>query len=383
MLQLPELYSKHLKKQFSYPQYLILLIVINLLQDLQTVRLEELARRFPVPIQLRSRIKKLQRFLSLEQFNIKTLWFPILESWVKTEWQSKEVIYLVIDRSQWRAINLLMVNIVYDNRAIPVYFFLLPKKGNSNLIQQKQVLEPALSILQDYKVIVLGDREFCGVELAKWLSQEQKVYLSLRLKKNEYVELEEQIWFQLRELGLEPGMSGYYPGIKVTKTKGFSGFNLAAKYKRNYRDKSSKEPWYILTNLDSLTTATVAYAKRMGIEEMFRDLKLGGYNLEVTQVTSHRLISTILLVTLAYSISTLSGQSIRQKGVAKYVSRPTEPNRFYRRHSSFSIGLHGQNWIESNTFFQDLVQELISFSTDKNDYYRQGMRAKTLIQQAF
>ncbi len=73
MIQLPELYSKHLKKQFSYPQYLILLIVINLLQDLQTVRLEELARRFPIPIQLRSRIKKLQRFLSLKQFNIKTL----------------------------------------------------------------------------------------------------------------------------------------------------------------------------------------------------------------------------------------------------------------------------------------------------------------------
>lgn len=193
MIQLPELYSKHLKKQFNYPQYLILLILINLLQDWQTVRLEELARRFPVPIQLRSRIKKLQRFLSLEQFNIKTLWFPILESWVKTEWQSKEVIYLVIDRSQWRAINLLMVSIVYDNRAIPVYFFLLPKKGNSSLIQQKQVLEPALSILQDYKVIVLGDREFCGVELAKWLSQEQKVYLSFRLKKNEYVELEDSI----------------------------------------------------------------------------------------------------------------------------------------------------------------------------------------------
>ena len=40
MIQLPELYSKHLKKQFSYPQYLILVILINLLQDLHTVRLE-------------------------------------------------------------------------------------------------------------------------------------------------------------------------------------------------------------------------------------------------------------------------------------------------------------------------------------------------------
>ena len=58
MLQLPELYSKHLKKQFSYSQYLILVILINLLQDLHTVRLEEIVRRFPLPIQLRSRVKK-------------------------------------------------------------------------------------------------------------------------------------------------------------------------------------------------------------------------------------------------------------------------------------------------------------------------------------
>ena len=218
MIQLPELYSQHLKKQFNYPQYLILLILINLLQNLHTVRLEELARRFPVPIQLRSRIKKLQRFLSLKQFNIKTLWFPILESWIKTEWQQFEAIYLVIDRSQWRAINLLMVSLVYDNRAIPIYFSLLPKKGNSNLAQQKPVLQPAIKLLKDYKIIVLGAREFCGVDLARWLSQEQKVYLSLRLKKNEYVELEEQIWFQLSDLGLAPGMSFYYQGIKVTKT---------------------------------------------------------------------------------------------------------------------------------------------------------------------
>jgi hypothetical protein len=82
MVQLPQLCSKHLNKQFNYPQYLILLILINLQQNLHAVRLEELVRRFPITIQLRSRIKKLQRFLSLEQFNIKTLWFPILSNWI-------------------------------------------------------------------------------------------------------------------------------------------------------------------------------------------------------------------------------------------------------------------------------------------------------------
>lgn len=267
MFQLPELYSKHLKKQFNYPQYLILLILINLLQNLKTVRLEELARRFPVPIQLRSRVKKIQRFLSLEQFKIKQLWFPILITWLEQEWSLQEVIYLVLDRSQWRETNLLMVSIIYKRRAIPVYFTLLEKKGNSNLAQQQQVLLPVFELLENYQITVLGDREFCGVELGKWLLEEQKVSFSLRLKKNEYVELEEQIWFQLSDLGLTPGMSCYYQGVRVTKTKGFGGFNLAAKWKRNYRDKYSKETWFILTNLESLSAATNSYAKRMGIEE--------------------------------------------------------------------------------------------------------------------
>ena len=134
---------------------------------LKTVRLEELGRRFPVPIQLRSRVKKIQRFLSLEQFNIKSLWFPILITWIKQEWNFREIIYLVIDRSQWRTINLLMVSIVDRQRAIPVYFTLLDKKGNSNLAQQQQVLLPVLELLEDYKITLLGDREFCGVELGR------------------------------------------------------------------------------------------------------------------------------------------------------------------------------------------------------------------------
>ncbi len=68
---------------------------------------------------------------------------------------------------------------------------------------------------------------------------------------------------------------------------------------------------------------------------MFRDFQGGGYNLENTRVSARRLISIILLICLSYSLSTFVGQSIKSKGVAKYVSRPTEPKRTNRRHSSF------------------------------------------------
>ena len=139
------------------------------------------------------------------------------------------MIYLVIDRTQWGTINILMVSLVYHRRAIPIYFNLLDKKGSSNFQEQKKVLNPSINLLKNYKIVILGDREFCSVDLGKWLSQEKNVYLCLRLKKNEYVELEPEIWFRLSELQLSPGIFAYYQGVKVTKTKGFSGIKKSDK----------------------------------------------------------------------------------------------------------------------------------------------------------
>jgi len=94
----------------------------------------------------------------------------------------------------------------------------------------------------------------------------------LRIKKNEYIEINGEMK-ALEKLGLLPGMSFYYQGIKITKTKGFGPINIAGKWKKTYKKKKTKEPWFIMTNYDVLQEAIEAYAKRMGIEEMFRYFK--------------------------------------------------------------------------------------------------------------
>lgn len=151
--------------------------------------------------------------------------------------------------------------------------------------------------------MLLGDREFCSVELAGWLNGQKNIYFCLRLRKSTYIEVEKETWIALKNLGLEPGTSLYYQGVKVTKTKGFVGGNVAGKWKGKYRGMTAEEGWFILTNLTSLDEAITAYKKRRGIEEMFRDFKKGGYDLERTKLTGHRLTSLILLITLAYSKS--------------------------------------------------------------------------------
>ena len=60
-----------------------------------------------------------------------------------------------------------------------------------------------------------------------------------------------------------------------------------------------KDAWFILTDLGSLPVAIAAYKQRMGIEEMFRDCKSGGYDLEGTGLRGNRLITIILLMAIA------------------------------------------------------------------------------------
>ena len=322
------------------------------------------------------------RFLSLPILYVDSLWFPFIQNWLATDFHRSQVLYLAIDRTNWECINLLMISLIWDKRAIPIYFEWLPKKGSTNYEEQIAFCNKVLHLFKNYKTVVLGDREFCSVRLASWLGQ-KGIYFCLRLKKNEYIELEDGNWLQLNGLGLSPGTSLYLEGVKVTKQKGLERFNLAAKWKKRYQGWAPDEGWFIMTNLESLETAIRAYRKRFDIEEMFRDFKSGGYNLEGTKVTDFRLRAIILLIMIAYTTATFQGKKIKKMGLQKYVGRVKEFGRTVRRHSSFYIGLYGQTWVNFIEQCVEAVAELMGLTRNKSKYYQRGLRAKELILSAF
>jgi hypothetical protein len=307
---LPSFYQTHLQKQLSRSQFILLTILLNLLQSEKQVRLERLARVFPYPITTESRRRKLQRFLDLPQLSLPVIWFPLISYWLTTYCSAGQTLSIAIDRSQWGCINLFTVALIWQRRALPLYWCLLPKLGNSNWGEQTLALQQILPLFKEYKVIVLGDREFCSVDLGNWL-KERGVSFCLRLKKNHCLETENLLWQRLDSLGIVPGTSLYFQGVRVRKTKPVAGFDIACKWKRNYRGSKVKEAWFILTDLDSLSVAITAYSKRMGIEEMFRDCKTGGYNIEGTGLRGERLLKVILLMALAYSIAIFEGHEIQ------------------------------------------------------------------------
>ena len=379
---IPALYQKHLKSQLNVAEFIFLKILLILLQSIKKVSLEKLANALPIGIKFESRRKRIQRFLSLPNLTIEKVWFPIVKELLETYFSNEKIIYVAIDRTNWSCINLFMISIIWDKRAFPIYFELLPKLGSSNISEQQNLISKVIPVFENHKICILGDREFCSVKLAKYL-QSRGVYFCLRLKKNEFVEYEKDIWIELNNLGLVPGVSFFIKGVKVTKSKGFFSFNVACKWKRKINGVAPKEGWFILTNFDSLESAISAYRQRFDIEEMFRDFKKGGYNLEETNVEGQRFLTIVILITIAYTSATIQGQQIKRKGIQKYVARVKEYGRLERRHSSFYIGLYGQTWLNFKDICIELVAELMRLNPNKRKYYQKGLRAMKLIESTF
>lgn len=293
---LPPLYQKILLPHLNESQYLTLQLLLLLLQAHRQVKLSVLASVFPQPIQYQSRKRNLQRFLVLPQLCVKLLWFPLIKYWIRQEQTGKRLNreqrrcvrklkhqkygywIVAIDRTQWKGHNIFMVSLVWGTHALPIYWELLKKSGNSDLKTQKRLLGIVLPLFKNYPVLVLGDREFHSPKLASWLDA-RGVSFALRQKKDfQFQENLGEDYQVLKKLGFKPGMSKFYQNILGNKGDGLGPFNLAVYWKRKYRKPGPKEPWYILTNLPNLKLTLDVYCCRWGIEQMFKDYKTAGYN---------------------------------------------------------------------------------------------------------
>jgi hypothetical protein len=63
-----------------------------------------------------------------------------------------------------------MISLIWDKRAWPLSWQLLPKIGSTSWEEQQAAIQEILPLFKGYKVVVLGDREFCSVDLGNWLS---------------------------------------------------------------------------------------------------------------------------------------------------------------------------------------------------------------------
>jgi hypothetical protein len=112
---------------------------------------------------------------------------------------------------------------------------------------------------------------------------------------------------------------------------------------------------------------------------MFRDYKSGGYYLEETGLKYQRLMVLILLIALAYSSAIVQRITLKMKKVKKYIVWDDEPKKKYSRRSTFGSGLDSKQWLTYLDKYAGEVQELMTLTPTKRQFYQRGMRAISQI----
>jgi hypothetical protein len=163
------------------------------------------------------------------------------------------------------------------------------------------------------RVILLADRGFGRAELAKTCEGLRLSYL-IRIKPDVRIAHPSHTG-RLDEYPIKKGVWRVLADAEYRSDRAVR-LNVVVRW-RHGLPKRRDEPWFLMTNLSGNAVAlTNLYARRMAVEELFRDSKDGRYGLGLgqTQVTTAgRLDRLILILALAIILLIGLGRLARQR----------------------------------------------------------------------
>lgn len=121
-----------------------------------------------------------------------------------------------------------------------------------------------------------------------------------------------------------------------------------------------------------MNTAVQNYATRFQLEEMFRDFKLYGFNLELTQLNGSRFDAWFLLLTLVYSVLAFTGVCATEID-EKYLVRADNTKRRSKRNSIVTFGKVALFYKFDWGFLAPLISQYIRINRHKIDCYVRGL----------
>lgn len=270
-----------------------------LLMKGKRARLYELARALPCRGALESRAQKIRRWLSNPKIVVQDF-LPLFLELLAPVLLPLPGITLIIDRTSWKRlgiqINLFLCSIAFNGRSFPIFWFFLPKRGCSGLVQQKELLTPVLNALSAHPLLsalpitVAADREFCSPLLSAWL-KEQGVHFDIRVKKSYRVSREDfpSIPISMFLEKCQRGEYYFYSHVLLTEQHHIR-LNLIICWRPD-----CDEPIALISDLEETQAVTATSQQRPWIETLNRDLKSSGFDLERGKVTDSTRIARMLI----------------------------------------------------------------------------------------
>lgn len=298
-----------------------------------------LARCLPLESSPKGREQRLSRFLDNPRLTPEIL-IPLQIALVLGI-QATGSVPLILDQTTIRGIQTLLIGTLFEGRVLPVAFSCFTHAGirkSQNTLEHALILTVMSCFPAESRPLLIMDRGYARVALLEKLRREGIPFL-IRAKAKVIVYYQGKPRL-LGRFTVKPGQMRRYQVLYHSRKK--EPLDLIV-----FRGKGYQETWYLLVPQDfSLTTQEIVdlYAKRMSIEQGFRDWKthLGVRGLVFRAPNpAPRLTRLLLAFSLSYLICLALGATAEADTIRTFVEIPRRKPRHgtTRTLSALAIGI--------------------------------------------
>jgi hypothetical protein len=268
-------------------------VIVGLIQS-QSVHLSAIASAIPSAAAAAGRVTQVRRWLANTQIDSR-LWYRPLIRQVLHAWRGRQLL-VILDGTYVNGAKLqvLRFSLSHCYRALPLCWQVLEHKGNVRASDCRALLdELAVLVGQNQRVTILADRGFRGRGWARAFRSRNWHYI-IRLPINTHIGARKSktrpaaAWLPKR------GALRALPHMYVT--------HRAFPCHLFISHPPTGEPWLLMSSRYPSKWLMKHYAKRMHIEESFRDEQSGGFDLAASRLTDTKRLEMLLL---ALAVATL------------------------------------------------------------------------------
>ena len=260
--------------------------------QVRSVNLAELSCGFGSKAKKESSYKRMQRFF--RHFSID---LSEVAKWVLNVFGLEQAVWLSMDRTNWcwgkSNINILMLSVVYKGIALPVFWSLLDKRGNSNTQERIDLVVQCIQTFGKSRIAgLLADREFIGTEWFDALKR-QNIGFCIRLKKSTQA---------TNAQGQPINITRLFRGLKIKEQRVLNQARIVWGHPVYLSALRLEDGELLIVACDSKLSDPIGhYGKRWEIETLFGCLKSRGFNFEDTHmVNPERIGKLLVLLTVAF-----------------------------------------------------------------------------------